>query len=114
MKNSRIVFIRWTAVLVVIAIAIYSVLLSLRIKSAERTDINVPPQPSYVTSVNRQRPEINIERLLNLDDPKGFDSDLTSLLTRERERQRATENPNAVSYEPVASVSHDQKGDRNQ
>ena len=113
MKNSRLIL-KWTAVLLVIAVTIFSLLLSLRMKKAGHTDIDVPAQPRYVTTLDRPRPEIRIERLLNLDDPNDFDPDLTSLLKRERERQRGTANQNATSCEQVASVSHDQKGGRQQ
>ena len=113
MKNSRLIL-KWTAVLLVIAVTIFSLLLSLRMKKAGQTDMDVPSQPRYVTTLDRPRPEIRIERLLNLDDPNDFDPDLTSLLKRERERQRGTANQNATSYEQLASVSHDQKGARQQ
>ncbi len=108
MKKSRLVF-RWTAVLLGIAV-ICSLLLSLRMKKAGQVDMNVPSQPRYVTTLDRPRPEIRIERLLNLEDPNDFDPDLTSLLKRERQRQRGAANQNATSFEQVASVSPDQKG----
>jgi hypothetical protein len=113
MKNSRFVL-KWTAVLLVIAVTICSLLLSLRVKSAGQADLNTLSQPRYVTMPDRPRSEIRIERLLDLENPHDFDPDLTSLLKRERERQRGTANQNATSYEQVASVSHDQKGARQQ
>ena len=113
MKNSRLVL-RWTAVLLVIAVTVFSLLLSLRMKDVGQPDMNVPAQPKYVTTVDRPRPEIRLERLLNLDDPNDFDSDLTSLLKRERERQRGMAKQSATSNEQVASVSPDQKGVHNQ
>ena len=79
-------------------------------KKAGQVDMNAPSQPRYVTTLDRPRPEIRIERLLNLEDPNDFDPDLTSLLKRERERQRGAANQNATSFEQVASVSPDQKG----
>ena len=109
MKNSRLVL-RWTAVLLVIAVTIFSLLLSLRMKKAGQTDMDLPSQPKSVTTLDRPRPEIRIERLLDLNDPNDFDPDLTSLLKRERERQRGAANQNATSFEQVASVSPDQKG----
>ena len=114
MKDFRIVLLRWTAVLLVLAIPICSLLLTLRMKRAARTDINIPPQPSYATTWDRQLPEIRLEQLLNLDRSTGFDGDLTSLLKREREQQRAVAPRKALPYESVASVSHYQKGGHSQ
>ena len=110
MKNSKLVL-TWTAVFLVIGVAMFS-LLSLRIRKAEQTDMNVQSQSRYVTTIDSARAETHIERLLNLDDPNDFDPDLTALLKRERERERRMENQNSTNYEQAASVSHDQKGAR--
>ena len=110
MKNSRIVFLRWIALLVVITVTVSALLLSMATEKTAPMEVNVPPQPRYVTTLDRPRPEFRIEQLLNLDDPNNFDPDLTALLRRKRERERGMANQNATSYEQVASLSHDQKG----
>jgi hypothetical protein len=114
MNDSSLV--RKWAVLLVMALTICLLLLSGGTKQAGQTDLNMrlPSQPRYVTTLDRPRPEIRIERLLNLEDPNDFDPDLTSLLKRKRQAQRGKANSSALSYQLVASVSHDQKGVQNQ
>lgn len=109
MKNSKSLFLRWTAVLLALAVTIFSLLLGMQINKAEPTGMNVPPQPRHVTTFDSPRPEIGIEQLLNLDEANGFDPNLTSLKWK-RERQREALNQPTPAYEQVASVSHDQKG----
>jgi hypothetical protein len=93
-----------------IVMTICSLLLRLQMKRRAHTDTNVPAAPPHVTKLDRARPEIRIERLLNLEEATGFDPDLTSLLRRERNRQRGIATRNTVSYYQLASVSHAQKG----
>ncbi len=112
MKNSRLAL-KWSLLLLIV-MTISSLLLSLQIKRRAHTDTNVPSAQQSVTTLDRAQPEIRIERLLNLEEPNGCDPDLTSLLRRERDRQRGIATPNTASYYQLASVSHAQKGVHNQ
>ena len=110
MTNSRFAFIRGIAVLVVIALAICSPLLSPPTKTDVRADLMSPPQPRYVATIDWPRPEIRIERLLNIDEFNGLDLDIASLLKREQERQQETKNQTGAIYQEVASVARVSKG----
>lgn len=110
MKKSKIAWLRRATLLLVIAVTVCGLLLGMWTERAGQTDITVPPQQRHVTMLDRPRPEFRIERLLNLDDANRFDPDVLGKRERARERQRGMANANAINYERVASVSHDQKG----
>jgi hypothetical protein len=113
MRDLRFTLIRIIAIVLVIGLAVISPLFSLPAKNGLAYDINVPPQPVYVTTFDRPRPEIRIERVLKLDDFTGFDPDLASLFEAAR-RPQTTEVARAdrggQRFEQVASISHQGRG----
>jgi hypothetical protein len=111
MRNFRFGLIRVMAVLVVIALAVFSPLLGPPIKPSERADTDLPTQPRYKTTFDRPRLEVRIERLLTLDDSNGDIPDIASLLKPEPQPQRlGPADHSAVSDEQVASISREGRG----
>jgi hypothetical protein len=110
MKNSRLVFITGIAVLIVIALAMWSRLLTSPSQTGTSSAIAVPPQPRYETALDRPRPELRIERLLGLDNSNPFNPDIASLFKNERERRNETVNQPGTTYQQFASVSDEKRG----
>ena len=82
-------------------------LLTARERSSFR-EVTIPSTPSQAVTLDRPRPEVRIERLLNLEEPNGFDPDLQKLLRRERERQEVTAAHGG--FQQTASVVRLRKG----
>lgn len=94
-----------TVIIVITAAIVW--LLTARARSSFR-EVTTPSTGSQAVTLNRPRPEVRIERLLNLEEPNGFDPDLQKLLRRERERQEVTD---AKGYfQQTASVVRLRKG----
>lgn len=114
MRDLRFTLIRIIAVILVIGLLLFSPLLGLTAKNGGDSTMNVPPQPRYVTTFERPRPEIRVERVLKLDDLTGFDPDIASLLEASggtKSSEITTMKDAGVSrYEEVASISHEAKG----
>ncbi len=112
MKNSKLRLIKWAAVLLVIAGAIFP-FPSPSIERAESRRAVSPSTPTHVTLGDHQRPrKIEIERLLDLDEAKRFDLDITALLNPEQERR--TTNDHFCSYQLIASTTSPGKGGSNE
>ena len=114
MKKSRIDFIRWTTIVLVVALIICPLVLSKRWKKAGQTELTLASQPRYATTVDRPRPEIRIEQLLDLDYSSRFDPVLTSLLNLQGDRRQEMAKRNVAGYGQVASVSQALKGGHHQ
>jgi hypothetical protein len=114
MRDLRFTFIRIIAVILVIGILLFSPLFSLTAKNSAVSTMNVPPQPRYVTTFDRPRPEVRIERVLKLEDLTGFDPDLATLFEATRVPQRSdmasAAETGARNYDEVALVSHEIRG----
>lgn len=97
-----------TLTLIIVITAAIVWLLTARERSSFR-DATVPSTPSQAVTLDRPRPEVRIERLLNLEEPNGFDPDLQKLLRRERERQEVTDANGG--FQQTASVRLQKGGD---
>lgn len=114
MRGLRFTLIRIIAIILVIGLAVFSPLFGLLGKGGAASEMNVPPQPRYVSTFDRPRPEMRIERVLKWDDFTGFDPDLASLFEASRgeklsEVARAGD-AGARKYEEVASASREFRG----
>ena len=105
MLDRRLRLIRILAFILMIGLAIFSPLLVVSSDNAVKVDMNVPPQVARVAEVARPQPEVRIERVLKLEEFKGFDPDLASLFGKRREWQSFDD---AQAFEQVASLSAEQ------
>ena len=94
-----------TVIIVITAAIVW--LLTARERSSFR-EVTIPSTGSQAVTLDRPRPEVRIERLLNLEEPNGFDPDLQKLLRRERERQEVTDANGG--FQQTASVVRLRKG----
>jgi hypothetical protein len=108
MRGGKLRLIRILAIILVVGLALFSPLFSPSIDEAAKVDMNVPQQFARVAELDRPRTEVRIERVLNLDEFKGFDPDLASGLRNSRER-RFSDDASAV--EQLASLSTEHASD---
>ena len=111
MRRGRFGLIQFSAISVVICLAIFSPLLSAARGGRAGHDMNVPPQVARSTVVDRARPEVRVERVLQWDEFAGFDSELASLLELRR-APGLTGGAHAGVREgdEIASLSLEQRG----
>jgi hypothetical protein len=112
MKNSKYLLIKFAAIVFVIA-ALVCALPSAGINQAGQRDVTSSPKLKRVTMFDDLRPELSIERLLDLDHPRGFDPDSVSLLKPQQDEQQRASNQNFASYQAIASTTRRGKGDMN-
>ena len=114
MKGLRFTFVRIIAVILVIGLAVFSPLLSLPAKDKVAYDMSAPPQPRHMATFDRPRPEFRIERVLRLDEFKGFDPDLAWLLEATGDPQKSeisrARDTGVKRFDEMASISHRARG----
>ena len=113
MKNSKYLLIKFAAIAVVIA-ALVCALPSASINQAGQLDVISPDTPKQVTRFDDSRPELSIERLLDLDQSSAFNQDIVSLLKpQQQDEQGQSASKNFTSYQAIASTTRREKGDMN-
>ena len=111
MKKSRFRLITGIAASLVVASTVCSRFFSTSTRDSGNVHMHSSGLSREITNLNRPRPEIQLERLLNLPDLNNRDLDIASVLDPNRMPRQKTSSQNSASYQEVASLPLRKGGD---